>query len=141
MNCIKEIKNQFVIGTFEELIQKNGQFAQLIKQFQVAEEQKEQEEGEQQAEQQAAGEEGDIIDASVCVEDSAAGPSTSEGHATAIRHVNFTAIGNTLRDRAESEGEMRRQSSAASEKPQKPDPNKAKLMTAEDSVTGELIRR
>lgn len=120
------------LGSFAELIQKEGYFAQLIKQFQSEEEEEEKEEEERQA----AAAEKELVEAPAELTN---GQSASELSPSAAHHVNFTAIDEKPegRERAESEGEMRRQSSAASEKPQKPDSSKAKLMTSEDSATGE----
>lgn len=124
------------LGSFAELIQKEGYFAQLIKQFQSEEEEEEKEEEERQAAEQAAAAENELVEAPAELTN---GQSASELSPSAAHHVNFTAIDEKPegRERAESEGEMRRQSSAASEKPQKPDSSKAKLMTSEDSATGE----
>lgn len=116
-------------GTFDELVQQGGHFAQLVKQLQSEAEKEEEEEKREEKEAEEALEGGGAED----VEDEEIGLQAAR--------VNFeaAALGGSLseepRSRAASESEMRRQSSAR-QKPQKQDTSKAKLMTSEDAATG-----
>ena len=107
----------------------NGHFAQLVKQLKEENEKKEEEERQ---EQEAQPEEGET-----------AGVNENDGMIAQGAHVNSEAgvLGGAKyeepRSRAQSEGEIRRQSSAR-QKPQKPDATKAKLMSSEDAATGTL---
>ena len=111
-------------------MEKKGHFAQLVKQLQE-ENEKEEEEERQQEETHAEGE--------AAGEDGADEEALSQG-----AHVDFEAgvLGGAMyeepRSRAQSESEVRRQSSAR-QKPSKPDASKAKLMSSEDAATGMLI--
>ena len=107
-------------------MQKDGHFAQLVKQFQNEEEAEEKEE-EWQA---AVDEDGNPVEAP--------GGEQVVGAASNAGAQASGATHEQMRERAESEGETRRTSSVGQqvEKPQKPDSSKAKLMTSEESATG-----
>ena len=126
---IKPIQVFSLLGTFDELVEKNGHFAQLVKQLQE-ENEKEEEERRQEEETHAEGV-------------AAGGDGVDEENFSQSAHVDFEAgvLGGSMyeepRSRAQSESEVRRQSSAR-QKPVKPDASKAKLMTSEDAATGML---
>ena len=109
-------------------MQKDGHFAQLVKQFQSEAEAEEKK--EEEAKQAAVDEEGNVVEA-------AAGGQIA-GDLSNLGAQESITTSEQMRDRAESEGEARRKSSAGQqiEKPKKPDANMAKLMTSEESATG-----
>ena len=111
----------------------NGHFAQLVKQLKEENEKNEEEERQEQEAVPAIGE-----TAAEC-----AFVNDDDGTVAQGAHVNFEAVvlGGAMyeepRSRAQSESEIRRQSSAR-QKPPKPDASKAKLMSSEDAATGML---
>ena len=125
-----------VTGTFDELVHKGGHFAQLVKQLQ--EENEKNETGEQQAQEEDHNRENDS-------EVEGAAEDEEEHLPLQGAHVDFEAgvLGAAMfeepRSRAQSESEIRRQSSAR-QKPAKPDANKAKLMTSEYAATGMFFK-
>ena len=108
-------------------MQKDGHFAQLVKQFQSD---AEAEEKKEEAQHVVVDEGGNAVEAAGG--DQVAGDLSNLGAQASVMTYE------QMRDRAESEGEMRRKSSAGQqvEKPKKPDASKAKLMTSEESATG-----
>ena len=141
-------------GTFDELLQQGGHFAQLIAQFQseAEEQEKEQEKPEVEAPVEVHSSSNSSNDPNSSEMDNVRKANGSSANGTAPKvsfaggstahpqplQVQFSVEEQEARDRAASTGSNRRHSSAANAKPavQKPSTDKSKLMTEEESASG-----